>query len=116
MQRRCIMSKIVTTATAITMLGLATPGLASNYHDCRPWDHASAAQASTYVRYAGPVPLHGYEAAHPGYLSLPEYVPQPVAPQFNNPGPQISVPQPSNPVDRLPPLFGAGQPDALGIK
>lgn len=42
--------------------------------------------------------------------------PQPVTPQFNNPGPQISVPQTGNAVEQLSPLFGAGQPDALGIK
>jgi hypothetical protein len=41
---------------------------------------------------------------------------QPVTPQFNNPGPQISVPQPGNAVEQLSPLFNAGQPDALGIK
>jgi hypothetical protein len=35
---------------------------------------------------------------------------------FNNPGPQLSVPQPGNAVDQLSPLIGAGQPDALGIK
>jgi hypothetical protein len=109
--------KILTATTAIIMLGLATPALASNDHDYYPRDRASAAQARTYVRYAGPVSLHGYYAAHPGYLGLPEYVAQqPVAPQLNNPGPQISVPQPGNSVDRLSPLFGAGQPDALGIK
>jgi hypothetical protein len=45
------------------------------------------------------------------------YVPQQsVAPQFNNPGAQISVPQAGNAVDQLSPLMGAGQPDALGIK
>jgi hypothetical protein len=42
--------------------------------------------------------------------------PQPVTPQFNNPGPQISVPQTGNAVEQLSPLFGAGEPDALGIK
>jgi hypothetical protein len=112
-----IMSKILTTAAAIIMLGLAAPALARNCHDYHPWRGASAAQASTYVRYAGRVSSHGYYAAHPGYLGLPEYAPQqPVTPQFNNPGPQISVPQPGNAVDQLSPLFGAGQPDALGIK
>ena len=45
------------------------------------------------------------------------YVPsQPVTPQFNNPGPQISVPHTGNAVEQLSPLFGAGEPDALGIK
>lgn len=111
------MSKILTTIAAVVMLGLAVPALASNYHDRPPWRGAPAAQASTCVRYAGPVSLHGYYATHPSYLGLPEYVPQqPVTPQFDNPGPQITVPEPGNPVDQLSPLFGAGQPDALGIK
>lgn len=45
------------------------------------------------------------------------YVPrQPVTRQFNNPGKQISLPQTGNAVERLSPLFGAGQRDALGIK
>jgi hypothetical protein len=49
--------------------------------------------------------------------SGPLYVPQqPITPQFNNPGPQISVPQTGNAVEQLSPLFGAGEPDALGIK
>jgi hypothetical protein len=117
MNRRLIMSKILATVAAITMFGFAQPSLAGNYRAYDPWGRASAEQTSTYVRYAGPASLHGYDAAHPAVSGLPEYVPQqPVAPQFNNPGPQISVPQPGNAVDQLSPLFGAGQPDALGIK
>jgi hypothetical protein len=89
------MSKILNTTAAIVMLGLVASGAA----------------------HAAPSSLHGYYA-HPGYAGrLPAYVPQqPVTPQFNNPGPQISVPQPGNPVEQLSPLFGAGHPDALGIK
>jgi len=41
---------------------------------------------------------------------------QPMTPQFNDPGPKLWVPQPGNAVEQLPPLMGAGQPDALGIK
>jgi hypothetical protein len=91
------MSNILKTTAAIIMLGLAAMGAA----------------------HAAPASLHEFYAAHPGYLAgLPEgYQPQqPLKPQFNNPGPQISVQRPANPVDRLPPLMGAGQPDALGIK
>ena len=75
---------------------------------------AFAATGAAEVR---PVSLHGYYA-HGGYAGpVYGYQPQPsVAPQFNNPGPQISVPQPGNAVEQLSPLMGAGQPDALGIK
>jgi hypothetical protein len=91
------MSHTFTMATAVVMLGFVAMGT------------AQAAAASS----------HEFSGAHAGYRgALPEgYQPQQsVAPQFNNPGPQIRVPQPSNPVDQLPPLMGAGQPDALGIK
>jgi hypothetical protein len=91
------MSHTFTMATAVVMLGFVATGTA----------HAAAASS------------HEFSGAHPGYWgALPEgYQPQQsVAPQFNNPGPQIRVPQPGNPVDQLPPLMGAGQPDALGIK
>jgi hypothetical protein len=41
---RLVMSKILTTATAIIMLGLTTMGAAharaANYHDYQPWAHA----------------------------------------------------------------------------
>ena len=70
------MSKILNTAAAILMLGLAATGAA----------HAA----------------YGHLAVHPGYAGrLPAYVPQqPVTPQFNNPSPQISVPQTGNAVDQ----------------
>jgi hypothetical protein len=107
------MSKILSTAAAIAVLGSA-PALATNYHDYETW---AATHASTNVRFAGPVSLHGYYAHGDCAAPIFGYQPQqPVTPQFNNPGPQISVPQPRNPVDRLPPLMGAGQPDALGIR
>jgi hypothetical protein len=88
------MSIIVRTAIATILFGFAATG---------------AAQARSG---------HGGYAAQYGHIGPPiGYVPQnPVMPQFNNPGPQISIPHPSNPVDQLPPLMGAGQPDALGIK
>jgi len=91
------MSRILRIATAVTMLAFAAMGTA----------------------HATPTSLHEFYAAHPSYWgALPEgYQPQQsAAPQFNNPGSQISVPRPGNPVDQLPPLMGAGQPDALGIK
>jgi len=44
-------------------------------------------------------------------------VQEPQTPQFNNPGPQLSIPQPGNAVEQLSPLPGAAeQPDALGIR
>ena len=90
------MSKALNAIAAIMMLSVAATGSAR----------------------AAPAFSHGYDAAHPTYLGpLPGYVPQqPMTPQFNEPGPQIKVPQPTNPVEQLPPLFGAGQPDALGLK
>jgi hypothetical protein len=41
---------------------------------------------------------------------------KPVAPQFNDPGPQLALPRPGNSVQQLSPLGSAGQPDSLGIK
>jgi hypothetical protein len=91
------MSKVLNTATAIIMLGVAATG---------------AAQArGNFDR--------GMESDRPGYLSpLPEgYQPQQsMTAEFNNAGPQLSVPYTGNVVDQLSPLMGAGQPDALGIK
>jgi hypothetical protein len=97
-----IMSKILIPTAAIIMLGLAAPSLASNYHEQYPWGRASAGHG--HLRpLRGSVSLHGYCAAHPGDLCLPEYAPQqPVTSQFNNPGPQISVPEPGDTVDQLP--------------
>ena len=37
-------------------------------------------------------------------------------PQFNDPGPQISLPAPGNPVQQLAPLGSSPQPDSLGIR
>jgi hypothetical protein len=56
------MSKILTTAAAIIVLGSA-PALATNYHDYHPW---ATTHASTNVHLAGPVSLYGYYARH-GY-------------------------------------------------
>ena len=88
------MSKILTTAATIIVLGLAATGAA----DARGG--------------------HGHFVGHFGHMGPPiGYVPQSLAtPQFNNRGPQLSIPQPGNAVDQLSPLMGAGQPDALGIK
>jgi hypothetical protein len=92
------MSKILSTTAAMIALslGVAAPALAAN---AAPW---GGTEMQSHAGYAGP--MFGYQPQ------------QPVTPQFNNPGPQISIPQPVNPVDQLPPLMGAGQPDALGIK
>jgi hypothetical protein len=88
------MSKILNTAAAIIMLGLAAMGTA-------------------YARS-----VHRHHATHHGHLGLPlGYQPQqPMTQQFNDPGPKLWVPQPGNAVEQLSPLMGAGQPDALGIK
>ena len=89
-----VISKILNTAAVIILLAFAATGVA---------------QARG---------VHRHHATHHGHLGLPlGYQPQqPITPQFNDPGPQISVPQPGNPIDKLSPLMGVGQPDALGIK
>jgi hypothetical protein len=51
-----------------------------------------------------------------GLRGAPAELPNPVTPQFNDPGPQQAPPQPGNPVQQLSPLGGAGQPDSLGIR
>ena len=88
------MSKILNTAATIILLGLAAIDTA----------HARG--------------VHRHRATHHDHLGLPlGYQPQqPMTPRFNEPGPQIWVPQPGNAVEQLSPLMGAGQPDALGIK
>ena len=60
----------------------------------------------------------GGHYGHMGHMGPPlGYVPQQsVTPEFNNPGPRLSMPYTGNAVDQLSPLMGAGQPDALGIK
>jgi len=59
--------------------------------------------------------MHGHHATR-RHLGLPlGYQPQqPMTPQFNDPRPKLWVPQPSNAVEQLSPLIGAGQPDAWG--
>jgi hypothetical protein len=89
------MSTILNTTTAIIMLGLAATG---------------TALARGALNHSQP---------HPGPAALPPVIapPQPLTPQFNNPGPQISIPQISNPVNQLSPLpCCSSQPDALGIR
>jgi hypothetical protein len=67
-----------------------------------PW---AAAQLNTHVRYADPVSLNGYYAHHGYAAQLPDYVSQQlVTPQFNDPGAQISAPQPGNAVEQFPPF------------
>jgi hypothetical protein len=85
------MLKILTTATTIIMLGLAATGVAQ-------------ARGGHFGGHHGSGIIRGYQPQ------------QSVAPQFNNPGPQMSIPQTGNAVDQLSPLMGAGQPDPLGIK
>lgn len=49
--------------------------------------------------------LNGYYAHHGYAAQLPDYVSQQlVTPQFNDLGAQISVPQPGNAVEQLPPF------------
>jgi hypothetical protein len=93
-RRTFVMSHILRKATMIVVLAFAATG---------------AAQArGSHVGHGG----------HFGHMGPPlGYVPQQsVAPQFNNPGPRMSVPSTGSAVDQLSPLMGAGQPDALGIK
>jgi hypothetical protein len=56
---------------------------------------------------AAPFPGSQLWAQHspPPPVLLP--VPQ-VTPQFNDPGPQLTIPQPGNPVQQLSPTLGAG--------
>jgi hypothetical protein len=88
------MSTIITTTTAVAMLAFAATG-------------------GTQARSG-----HGIGSRHLFLGPPPVGVPQQsVTPQFNNPGPQISVPQPGNALNQLSPLpFGVDQPDALGIR
>jgi hypothetical protein len=90
------MSNILKTTAAVIMLGLAAVGSA----DARG-GHGGFAHHGN-MGHMGP-PL-GYQPQ------------QSVGTQFNNPGPQISVPHTGSAVDQLSPLMGAGQPDALGIR
>jgi len=88
------MSKILNTAAAIIMLGLAPVGTA----------HARGLHGHHATRHGHAGPIFGYQPQRP------------ITPQFNDPGPKIWVPQPGNAVEQLSPIMGAGQPDALGIK
>ena len=88
------MSKTITTTTAVAILAIAVTG---------------TAQARGGHGIGGRHLLLG-----PPPVGVPQ---QPVTPQFNNPGPQISVPQPGNALNQLSPLpFGVDRPDALGIR
>jgi hypothetical protein len=88
-RRTLVMSHILRKATAIVVLAFAATG-------------------AGHVGHGG----------HFGHMGPPlGYVPQQsVAPQFNNPGPRMSVPSTGSAVDQLSPLMSVGQPDALGIK
>jgi hypothetical protein len=90
------MSKVLNKVAVVMMLGLAATGVA----------HARGANFDRggFANYGHMGPPLGY---------VPQ---QSIAPEFNNPGPQLSVPYTGNAVDQLSPLMGAGQPDALGIK
>ena len=64
-------------------------------------------------------PRSAGSAPHPSLRGLggaPAELPNPVTPQFNDPGLQLAFPQPGNPVQQLAPLGSAGQPDSLGIR
>ena len=87
------MSKTITTTTAVAILAFAVTG---------------TAQARGGHGIGGRHLLLG-----PPPVGVPQ---QPVTPQFNNLGPQMSVPYTGNAVDQLSPLMGAGQPDVLGIR
>jgi hypothetical protein len=54
-------------------------------------------------------PLPGSEAWAQHNPAPPLPVPQ-VTPQFNDPGPQVTIPQPGNPVQQLSPLPDTGSP------
>jgi hypothetical protein len=64
-------------------------------------------------------PRSGGSTPHPaprGLSGAPAEVPNPITPQFNDPGPQLAPVQPGNPVQQLSPLGNSGQPDSLGIQ
>ena len=60
------------------------------------------------VLVAGPATarVHHFSARHHHVSPLPYgYATQPqISPQLNDPGPQLSLPQPGNPVEQLAPL------------
>jgi hypothetical protein len=59
----------------------------------------------------------GFGGGHRGGgFGASRFSPIPATPQFNDPGPQLAVPQPGNPVEQLSPMGNAGQPDSLGIR
>jgi hypothetical protein len=64
-------------------------------------------------------PMHWSSAQqlppHSGSGMVP-MAPSPVPPQFNDPGRQLTMPQPGNPAQQLSPMDNQGQPDSLGIK
>ena len=58
-------------------------------------------------------PRSGGSTPHPalgGLSGVPAEVPNPITPQFNDPGPQLTPVQPGNPVQQLSPLGNSGQP------
>ena len=80
---------------------------------------AFLAVAFLLTQPAWAAPRSGGSATHVtprGLGGVPAEVPSPVTPQFNDPGPQLALPQPGNPVQQLSPLGSAGQPDSLGIR
>jgi len=62
-------------------------------------------------------PRSGGSTPHPAPPGgVPVEVPNPITPQFNDPGPQLAPVQPGNPAQQLSPLGNSGQPDSLGIQ
>jgi hypothetical protein len=95
------MSFMTRMASVIILLALAALGAS----------YMSAAHARGVGHFGGHFGYMGHMGPPIGYVPQ-----QSIAPEFNNPGPQLSVPYTGNAVDQFSPLMGAGQPDALGIK
>jgi hypothetical protein len=74
------MSRILNTATAVIMLGLAATGVAQAHPSNYQHHHFHAGHAGS-VHSTAPGKLRPWNVLAPGVAS--------VAPQFNDPGPQI---------------------------
>lgn len=80
---------------------------------------ASIVLGFVLIQPAWAAPQH---AGSPRYLApqregeIAPMMPNPVVPQFNDPGPQFTPVQPGNPVQQLSPLGNSAQPDSLGIQ
>jgi hypothetical protein len=89
---------------------------------CRKRDAASAGanEWSSIMKYAIALVMLGLLATPPASaapVGAPIPVQAPMSPQLNNPGAQMAIPAPGNPVQQLAPLDSLRSPSGtLGIK